>query len=169
MFLRITKHGEPILKGKAEAVDFSAAGPDLARLLRDMWRTMYASKGVGLAAPQVGISMRLAVIDVRPGGKSERIVLINPEVLSVGGDVSEEEGCLSLPGLYANVPRHSRVRVRAFDERGRPWERTATGLLARAFQHEIDHLEGRLFIDRLGIVDRLKAAVLVQELRKNWK
>jgi len=168
MLLRITKHGEPILKKAAQPVDFNAAGEELPKLLRDMWSTMYAAKGVGLAAPQVGLSLRLAVIDVKPGEKSDPIVLVNPEIVSREGTLIEEEGCLSVPGIYVRLKRHERVRVRAFDERGRPWERTGTGLLARAFEHEVDHLEGKLFLDRLDIVGKLKAAVLLKDLKKTW-
>ena len=168
MVLRITKHGEPILKKAAEPVVFDAFKADLPRLLRDMWKTMYSAKGVGLAAPQVGMALRLAVIDVKPEGKSERIVLINPEILSREGAVLEEEGCLSVPGVYVKLKRHERVRVRALDERGRPWERTGTGLLARAFEHEVDHLDGKLFIDRLDIVGKLQVAVLLKDLKKTW-
>ncbi|MBI5244512.1 MAG: peptide deformylase [Elusimicrobia bacterium] len=168
MVLRITKQGEPILKKAAQPVDFGALKKDLPRLLRDMWSTMYAAKGVGLAAPQVGLALRLAVIDVKPEGKSERLVLINPEIVSREGAVVQEEGCLSLPGVYVKLKRHSIVRVKAFDERGEPWERTAEGLLARALEHEVDHLDGKLFIDRLDMVRRLKVAALLKDLKKTW-
>ena len=168
MVLRITKHGEPILKKAAQPVEFDAFKGELPSLLRDMWKTMYSAKGVGLAAPQVGLALRLAIIDVKPEGKSERIVLINPEIISREGVVIEEEGCLSVPGVYVKLKRHERVRLRALDERGRPWERTGTGLLARAFEHEVDHLDGKLFIDRLDIVSKLKVAVLLKDLKKTW-
>ncbi|MFA6029324.1 MAG: peptide deformylase [Elusimicrobiota bacterium] len=170
MILRITKHGEPVLKGRAEPADYELLRKDLPALLRDMWATMYAARGVGLAAPQVGLPLRLAVIDVKTAeGKPDRLVLINPEVVAREGAVVEEEGCLSVPGVYARVRRHSRVRVRAFDEKGRVWERTGTGLLARAFEHEVDHLDGKLFLDRLDLVQRLKVAGLLRDLKKNWK
>lgn len=165
---RITKHGEAVLKKKAEPVDFAAYKKDLPKLLSDMWETMHAVNGVGLAAPQIGLSMRLAVIDVKPEGKSERLVLINPEILSREGEVTEEEGCLSVPGLYARVKRHTKVRVRATDENGEVWERTGTGLLARAFEHEVDHLDGKLFLDHLDLVKRLKVAVVLKDLKKDW-
>lgn len=165
---RITKHGEAVLKKKAEAVDLTAFKKELPKLLADMWETMYAVNGVGLAAPQIGLSLRLAVIDVKPEGKSERLVLINPEVVSREGEVTEEEGCLSVPGLYARVKRHTKVRVRAFDEHGEMWERTGTGLLARAFEHEVDHLDGKLFLDHLDLVKRLKVAVVLKDLKKDW-
>ena len=165
---RITKHGESVLKKKSEAVDLRAVRKDLAGLLDDMWETMYAANGVGLAAPQIGLSLRLAVIDVKPEGKSERLVLVNPEILERDGAVTEEEGCLSVPGLYTPVKRHRKVRVRALDENGKPWERTGTGLLARAFEHEVDHLDGKLFLDHLDLVRRLKVAVVLKTLKQTW-
>lgn len=168
MILRITKHGEPVLKKPAAAVDLEAVRKDLPKLLRNMWATMYAARGVGLAAPQIGLSLRLAVIDVKPEGKSERLVLLNPEIVSKEGALMEEEGCLSVPGLYAKVKRFARVRIKALDARGRIWERTGTGLLARAFQHETDHLDGKLFLDRLDLVSRLKAAAFLKDLKKTW-
>src|SRR2546430_1054245 len=144
--LRITKQGEPVLKKPSQSVDFAALKPELARLLKDMWATMYSVKGVGLAAPQIGLNIRLSVIDVRPEGKPQRLVLINPEIISREGKTREEEGCLSLPGVYAKVSRAARVSIRALDAEGRPYEMAGQGLLARAFQHEIDHLDGKLFI-----------------------
>lgn len=168
MILRITKHGEDVLKKKTAPVDFEALRPELPRLLEDMWETMYAANGVGLAAPQIGRSLRLAVIDVKPEERSDRLVLINPEIVSREGAVLEEEGCLSVPGLYAKVRRHARVRVRALGEDGRVWERTGTGLLARAFEHEIDHLDGRLFIHHLGLAERLRVSAILKDLKKTW-
>ncbi|MEK7656417.1 MAG: peptide deformylase [Elusimicrobiota bacterium] len=168
MILRITKHGEPVLKKPTAPVDLESLRKELPKLLRNMWATMYAARVVGLAAPQIGLSLRLAVIDVKPEGKSERLVLINPEIVSKEGALLEEEGCLSVPGLYAKVKRFGRVRVKALDARGRVWERTGTGLLARAFQHEIDHLDGKLFLDRLDLVSRLKAASFLKDLKKTW-
>jgi peptide deformylase len=168
VILRITKHGEPVLKKAAPLVDFDAVKNELPRLLKDMWSTMYSARGVGLAASQVGRTLRLAIIDVKPGGKPERLVLLNPEILSREGVVIEEEGCLSLPGLYRKTRRHSRVRVRALDEHGEPWERTGTGLLARAFEHEIDHLDGKLFIDQFSLAQRLEVAAVLKDLKKTW-
>ncbi|HAM36724.1 MAG TPA: peptide deformylase [Elusimicrobia bacterium] len=166
--LRITKLGEPILKKVCAPVDYDAIRPGLPKLLRDMWATLYSAKGVGLAAPQIGLNVRLSVVDVRPQGKSQRLVLINPEIIARAGAVCEEEGCLSLPGVYAKINRYARVRLRALDERGRPYELDADGLLAKAFQHEVDHLDGRLFIDHLEFVEKLKIMSLIKEVRKNW-
>lgn len=166
--LRITKHGEPALKKACQPVDHAAIKKELPGLLRDMWDTMYSVKGVGLAAPQVGLNIRLAVIDVHPNEKPQPLVLINPEMLSKEGSLEEEEGCLSIPGLYSKVRRYAKVRIRALDARGRPYEMTGHGLLARAFQHEIDHLDGKLFIDCLSLVERLRVARVLKELKPRW-
>lgn len=166
--LRITKHGEAVLKKPSETIDYEAFKADLPKLLKDMWATMYSVKGVGLAAPQVGLNIRLSIIDVRPEGKPQKLVLINPEVLILGGAIKDEEGCLSLPGLYAKIKRAAKCRIRALGADGRPYEMTGDGLLARAFQHEIDHLDGKLFIDHLDFVDKLKVMPILTDLRKNW-
>jgi peptide deformylase len=166
--LRITKHGEPVLKKVSPPVDYGALLPELPRLLKDMWTTMYAVKGVGLAAPQVGLNLRLSVVDTRPEGKSQRLVIINPEIIAREGAMYEEEGCLSLPGVFARVKRYARVRIRALDARGRPFEMEGTGLLARAFQHEVDHLDGKLFIDHLSFTEKLKVLSLIKDLRRDW-
>ncbi len=166
--LRITKHGEAVLKRKSKPIIFDEIKPELPKLLEDMWETMYAANGVGLAAPQIGINIRLAVIDVKPDGKSQRLVLINPELVRREGEVVEEEGCLSVPGLYAKTKRAARVKVRALNAYGIPVELTGEGLLARAFQHEIDHLNGTLFIDTLPLVRRLKVQALIRRIKKNW-
>jgi peptide deformylase len=166
--LRVTKHGERVLKTACPPVDFAALKPELPALLKNMWATMAAARGVGLAAPQVGLSLRLAIIDVKPEGKSQRLVLINPELLTVEGEVRDEEGCLSIPGVYAKLKRFAKARVRALDEHGEPWELTGEGLLARAFQHEIDHLDGRLFVDRLPFEERLKVLDAIKDVKTTW-
>jgi peptide deformylase len=166
--LRITKHGEPVLKKVSAPVAYEALRPDLPRLLKDMWTTMYSVKGVGLAAPQVGLNLRLSVVDARPEGKSQRLVLINPEIIAGEGTMFDEEGCLSLPGVFARVKRYARVRIRALDAHGRPFEMEGTGLLARAFQHEVDHLDGKLFIDHLAFTEKLKVLSLIKDLRRDW-
>ena len=165
---RITKHGETILKTACPPLDYEAFKPELPALLKDMWATMRAARGVGLAAPQIGLSLRVAVIDVRPEGKSHQLVLINPEIVSLEGDLNDEEGCLSLPGIYAKLQRRARARVRALDEHGEPWEATGEGLLARAFQHEIDHLDGRLYVDRLPFEERLKVLDAIKDAKLGW-
>ena len=166
--LRITKHGEPVLKKTCQPVDYEAIKKDLPKLLKDMWATMNAVRGVGLAAPQIGLNLRLSVIDVRPEGKAQKLVLINPEIIGLEGQINDEEGCLSVPGVYAKVSRAARARIRAFDEKGQPYEMEGQGLLARAFQHEIDHLDGKLFIDHLAFEDKLKVMAILKDLRKNW-
>jgi peptide deformylase len=166
--LRITKHGERVLKTVCPPVDYSQLAPELPKLLKDMWATMTAARGVGLAAPQIGLNHRLAVIDVRPEGRPQRLVLINPEIVSIEGEQKDEEGCLSIPGVYAKLKRAARVRVRALDADGKPWELTGEGLLARAFQHEIDHLDGKLYVDRLPFEERLKVLDVIKGAKVNW-
>ena len=165
---RITKHGEAVLKKLSAPVDYEAIKPELPQLLKDMWATMHSVRGVGLAAPQVGINIRLAVIDVKPEGKSQRLVLINPEIVSTEGAQRDEEGCLSVPGVYAKLERAARVTVRATGADGQLWEMTGEGLLARAFQHEIDHLDGKLFVDRLDFVEKLKVMSIIKDLKPSW-
>ena len=166
--LRITKHGEKVLRKKSETVDFGTYRGKLPHLLADMWETMHAAHGVGLAAPQIGLNMRVAVIDTRPEGKPRPIVLVNPELVEKEGEIEEEEGCLSIPGLYAKVKRFKRVKARALNQHGIPIEITGEGLLARALQHEIDHLNGKLFIDHLPMLRRLKVQTLIKQIKKNW-
>ena len=166
--LRITKHGEAVLKKPCRPVDYQAMKTELPRIIKDMWSTMYSVRGVGLAAPQIGLDLRLSVIDVRPEGKPQKLVLINPEIVSISGKLHEEEGCLSIPGVYAKLTRGSKATIRALDAHGSPYEMTGEGLLARAFQHEIDHLDGRLFVDRLDFVAKLKVMGLIRELKPAW-
>ncbi len=166
--LRVTKHGERVLKTPCPTADFATIAPSLPALLKDMWATMHAARGIGLAAPQIGLNMRVAVIDVRPEGKSQRLVLINPEIIMIEGEQKEEEGCLSIPGIYAQLTRAARVRIRALDGEGKPWEMTGTGLLARAFQHEIDHLDGKLYVDRLPFEERLKILDAIKSAKPTW-
>ena len=165
---RITKHGERVLKTPCPPVDYAAIKEELPALLKDMWATMAAARGVGLAAPQIGLTLRLAVIDVKPEGKPQRIVLINPEIVSLEGELNDEEGCLSLPGVYHKLRRHARARVRALDENGVSRELWGEGLLARAFQHEIDHLDGKLYVDRLPFEDRLAVLDAIKTAKPNW-
>jgi peptide deformylase len=166
--LRITKHGENVLKKPSALVDYEAMKADLPQLLKNMWATMYSVRGVGLAAPQIGLNIRLSVIDVKPEGKSQRLVLINPEIISRQGKVFDEEGCLSVPGVYAKINRAARVSIRALDAHGAPYEMEGEGLLARAFQHEIDHLDGKLFIDHLEFVSKLRVMGLIREIKPTW-
>ena len=133
-------------------------------LAEDMAETMYAAPGVGLAAPQVGVSERLIVLDVRNREGTKRLItLINPVIIEAEGRVVEEEGCLSLPGITENVPRAERVLVKGHDLDEREQEIEAEGILAVALQHEIDHLEGILFIDRIS---RLKRGIIQRKMHK---
>jgi peptide deformylase len=156
--LEIKEYGEPILRGKALPVKEIA--PEILNLIKDMAETMYTDSGVGLAAPQVGVSKRIIVID---GEEEGLMVLINPILVKSEGELVEEEGCLSIPGIYSQVKRASKVTVRALNENGDPIEMTKEGLAARALQHEIDHLDGILFIDRIGRTER---QILLNKLKK---
>ncbi|MBI5640592.1 MAG: peptide deformylase [Nitrospirae bacterium] len=151
--LDINKYPAEVLKKKASPV--TRIDKDLLILIDDMIETMYAAPGVGLAAPQIGISKRLAVIDIS-SKESEvpLIVLINPEFLKMEGRIEFEEGCLSVPEYTAKVDRAERVVVRATDREGREMEIEGEGLLAIALQHELDHLDGILFIDRISPLKR---------------
>ncbi len=168
MVYKIVKYGDPVLEEKAAPVPSSEFGtPALKQLVADMFETMYAAKGVGLAAPQIGISRRLTVIDPSAGeNPEERVVLINPEILAKEGKVHEEEGCLSIPGFRENVQRAARIRVRAFDEDGNTIEVEGEDLLSRAIQHENDHLDGILFIHRIS---PLKRDLIRRKIRKLQK
>ncbi len=163
MVYPIVKYGDPVLEKAASAVkEFDTA--ELHKLLDDMFESMYAAKGVGLAAPQIGIGKRIAVVDLSVGDAPEqKIVLINPEIIHKEGAQQGEEGCLSIPGFREQVARPARLTVRAQDANGATFERTAEELLARAFAHEIDHLNGRLYISH---VSALKRDLIRRKVRK---
>ena len=154
MVYPIVKLGDPVLEREAEEVtEFDT--PDLHKFLDDMFESMYAHKGVGLAAPQIGISRKIAVIDVSNGEKPEdKLVLINPTIVKVDGKQEGEEGCLSIPGFREQVKRGRNVTIRARNARGEVFERTAEDLLARAFLHETDHLYGKLYITPISALKR---------------
>ncbi len=161
----IVKYPAPVLK--RNSLDVKNVDNKLCILIDEMTETMYAAKGIGLAAPQVGRSLRLSVLDVPDEEKYERgknlLVLINPEIIEKEGKTSYEEGCLSVPGLTAEVPRYERVTVKAINREGEEFVISAEGLLAIALQHEVDHLNGKLFIDRLS---RLKRDIFLRKLKK---
>src|SRR5207247_1687549 len=141
MIRPILKYGDGLLHSTARPVD--AFTPELDRIIGDLVETMYAAPGIGLAAPQVGIPLRIFVIDLSIGRDAAGlIVMVNPEFVERDGTQLEEEGCLSVPGFNATVLRPSRVVVKGLDRAGNPQEREGTALLARAFQHEMDHLDG---------------------------
>lgn len=150
----IRKFPDQVLRRKTDRVE--AVDKTIERLIDDMIETMYAAPGVGLAANQVGVPLQLAVIDIttredrEKGRQKPVVVIINPEIISMEGSVVEEEGCLSIPDYAESVKRAAKVRVRAQDRSGKSFEMEAEGLLAKALQHEIDHLNGLLFVDRLS-------------------
>jgi peptide deformylase len=161
----VVKYGDPILeKPTATIKKFDA---ELEQLTEDMFASMYAAQGVGLAAPQIGKSIRLTVIDVSNGKNPEaKIVLINPEIVHAEGEVREEEGCLSIPGFRGYVVRPQFVTVKAQNLKGETFEIRGENLLARAFCHEIDHLNGVLFLQHLSMLKRDLIKRKIKKLRK---
>ena len=155
--LTIRRYGDPILRRRAQPVP--AVTPEIRTLIGDMVETMYHLVGIGLAAPQVGISLRVIIVDDERG--SGALPLINPIITDTRGGVGGEEGCLSIPGIFGMIERFEWVRVEAVGEDGKPRSLEAEGLRARVIQHEIDHLDGILFIDRLDKIsrDRLKRKI----------
>ncbi|GAB4031048.1 MAG: peptide deformylase [Elusimicrobiota bacterium] len=166
---RICKYGEKILQKKTQKVDYAKIKDSLASLLEDMFETMAAVKGAGLAANQIGLDMSLAVIRIEDEKKDIKIVMINPVIVEQEGEMSEDEGCLSFPGLFAKIKRYARVKVRALNEKGLPVEIRGEGLLAKALQHEIDHLNGITFLDHLPLMTRLKLKPVLLKLKRQWK
>jgi peptide deformylase len=162
MVYPIVKFPDPILQRPTETV--TAFDGDLRTLVDDMFESMYVAHGIGLAAPQIGIPKRLTVIDLSfQKNPEDKIALINPEVVTKEGKIYEEEGCLSLPDIREKVARAAKVKIRAQDLDGNWFERDADDLLARAFQHEIDHLDGILFIFRISA---LKRDFVLRKIRK---
>jgi peptide deformylase len=183
MILEVVKYGHPALRQKGARVE--KVTPEIQKLISEMFETMYAAKGVGLAAQQVGHALQLTVIDVR--GATERpstlelngkeadvaafmpLVLINPEVKGLGDPVAASEGCLSFPEIYAEITRPGMADVKATNEKGAKLEFRAGGLLARAIQHELDHLNGILFIDRMTRADKDELKPQLDELQAATK
>jgi len=165
MIYPVVKYGNPVLEKRAEAVtDFDDA---LRKLVEDMFESMYAAHGVGLAAPQIGISKRLAVIDVSfKEDPKAKLVLVNPEIIHTGGKQRGSEGCLSLPEFREEVTRPLRVTVRAQDATGKHFEASGEELLARALMHETDHLNGKLYISHISA---LKRDLMKRKIRKLMK
>jgi peptide deformylase len=162
MIYPIVKFGNPVLEKKAEMV--TVFDDELRKLIDDMFESMYAARGVGLAAPQIGISRRLAVIDVTfKEDPKAKLVLINPEISHTEGRFKQSEGCLSIPDFRENVTRPRAVTVRAQDEHGKIFELTGEELLARALQHETDHLNGKLYISHISA---LKRDLIKRKIRK---
>jgi len=139
---------------------------ELQLLIEDMFDTMYDANGVGLAAPQIGLSLCLSVVDVI-GDKKQQLVLVNPEIIASSGDIEYMEGCLSVPGAYDNVRRAEKVTIKAQDRFGKPFEMEGEGLLGECFQHEIDHLNGKLFVDLLSPIKRALARKKVDKFKRH--
>ena len=162
MIRQILKYGEDVLHRKALPVGELTG--DIQRLIDDMIETMYAAPGIGLAAPQVGVPVRIFVIDLSVGREPDGLmVMINPSFVERDGMQLEEEGCLSVPEFNATVVRPSHVVVKGLDRSGTEYQRVGDGLLARAFQHEMDHLDGTLFVDRLR---GIKRDMILRKIRK---
>src|SRR5688572_18656623 len=162
--LPIVKYGDPVLRTKTAQIPH--LDDALQEIISDMFKTMYAAPGIGLAANQVGLSKCLAEIDIQPGGQKKPMVIINPVIEKRSGSLHEEEGCLSIPGFAAKISRAEKVRVRALNENGLPVIIEAEGLMARCLQHEIDHLNGKFYIDHLPLLSRLRVKREIASRRK---
>jgi peptide deformylase len=168
MLRPILKYGEHALQQPAEPV--AGITPEIDSLIDDMIETMYGAPGIGLAAPQIGVGLRVFVVDLSVGrDPAALITFVNPEWVEREGMQLEEEGCLSLPGFTATVARPRRVVVRGLDRQGEPLVLEGSGLLARAFQHEMDHLDGRLFTDRIRGIQRDLIVRRIKKLARNGK
>ena len=168
MLRDIIKYGKPTLHQPSRPVD--AITDETRALIDDMIETMYAAPGVGLAAPQVGVPLRIFVVDLSVGQQSgELIVMINPEFVEREGMQMENEGCLSVPGFDATVVRPTNAIIRGLDREGQKQTVEGSGLLARAFQHEMDHLDGRLFVDRLRGIQRQMMVRKIKKLQRSGK
>jgi peptide deformylase len=162
MLRPIVRYGADVLHGPAAAV--TAITPEIQALIDDMIQTMYAAPGIGLAAPQVGVGVRIFVCDISLGrNAADLLTFINPEFIERDGMQLEEEGCLSVPGFNATVARPARAVLRGLDREGEPHTVEAQGLLARCFQHEMDHLDGTVFVDRLR---GLQKDLIVRKIKK---
>ncbi|MGA8763318.1 MAG: peptide deformylase [Candidatus Sulfotelmatobacter sp.] len=162
MIFPIVKFGNPVLEKPAEKV--TAFDDELKKLVEDMFESMYAAHGVGLAAPQIGISRRIAVVDITFKEQPQaKMILINPEIIHTEGRHAQSEGCLSIPDFRENVSRPRVVTIRAQDLTGKTFEHTGEDLLARAFQHETDHLNGKLYISHISA---LKRDLIKRKIRK---
>ena len=165
--LPILEFPDPRLRTRAATVDAAqVATPEFQKLLDDMFETMYEAPGIGLAASQVDVHQRFMVIDVSEG-KDAPMVFINPEITARDGDQVYQEGCLSVPGIFADVTRADGITVRYLDRQGQPQELTTDGLLAVCVQHEIDHLEGKLFVDYLSPLKREMVKKKLAKARKH--
>lgn len=168
--LSIVRYPDPVLLSVGEPVAEDGFKPDLHKLIEDMYETMYDAGGVGLAAPQVGVSKRLFVMDVpEEDGARRKITLVNPEIVHVEGEQTGDEGCLSFPGLYQTVRREMRVIIRAQDPGGERFEYDLKDLAARCVLHETDHCDGIVFLDRMTPLKRELAKRKIKRLQKSGK
>ncbi|HSU29616.1 MAG TPA: peptide deformylase [Bryobacteraceae bacterium] len=167
MIRKIVKYGDPVLEQVAEPVtEFDT--DELRQVVEDMWETMYSAKGVGLAAPQIGLRKRITVVDVSVGeDETKKLVVVNPSVIRREGSQVGEEGCLSIPGFREQVKRANRVVVAAQNEKGEPIQVEGEELLARALEHEIDHLNGILFLNHLSMLKRDMIRRKIKKLQKS--
>lgn len=161
--LNILHFPDPRLRTKAVAVE--KIDDEIHKLVDDMFETMYEAPGIGLAATQVNVHKRVVVIDTSEA-KDQPLALINPEIVQLEGEEEMDEGCLSVPGFYETVRRAEKVKVRALDRNGSPFELEADGLLAVCIQHEIDHLDGKLFVDYLSALKRQRIQKKLEKLRR---
>jgi peptide deformylase len=171
MVYPIVKFGDPVLEREAANVE-EFDTPELHKFLDDMFQSMYAAKGVGLAAPQIGVSKKIAVIDCSNGeNPAEKLVIINPKIVKIEGKQTGEEGCLSIPGFREQVRRGKRVTVHAQNAKGEEFEMTGEDLLARAFLHETDHLYGRLYISHISALKRdlMKRKIKKMQRAGDWE
>jgi peptide deformylase len=160
--------GDPVLRRRSEPV--AQVTDEHRRLIRDMYETMHAHNGVGLAAPQVGIGLRIAVVGIpEEGDKVQHLALVNPEWSNPRGRQTDDEGCLSVPSLYDEMTRALTVDVSALDENGAPLRFTCDGLFARAVQHEVDHLNGILFVDKLSVLRRSRHRRRLKEIEERGR
>ena len=162
--VEIRKYPDPRLRKKCKPV--VEITPEIYKLIANLIDTMYSESGVGLAASQVGVPLRICVIDVRPGGKNKPYILINPQITKKKGVLMEHEGCLSFPGVSQIVKRARNVRVEAINEKGIPVVIEGDELLGRALQHEIDHLDGKVFIQRMPLWKRIKVLLEIKKRKK---
>lgn len=165
--LKILSYPEKILRKKSRRV--IEISDEVKTLISDMLETMYENQGIGLAANQVGKDLRICVIDIKPEGRPSPVVLINPEITSSSGVEYLEEGCLSFPGVIARIKRKKFIRVKALNPQGLPLEFSADGLLSRAIQHEIDHLNGKVFLDHLPLFKRVSVFRKYKKMRAKNK
>ena len=161
--LNILHYPDPRLRKKAQLVE--NVDKEITRLVDDMFETMYQAPGIGLAATQADVQKRIIVIDISED-KNDPLCLINPEILASDGEEEMEEGCLSVPGIYEKVTRADHIKVRALDKHGKPFELETDGLLSVCIQHEMDHLEGKLFVDYLSELKRQRIRKKLEKLRQ---